>query len=108
MLRDPFPVISTVDMLFPQRSDKNTRVVVFVMNLQLAPGDAASTVRINLVDSNGQTYDVGAEGVRPAPIAKFMQVTFRLPDNLAPGVCNIKIKAHDQESNQGNIRIQNH
>jgi hypothetical protein len=108
MLRDPFPVISTVDMLFPQGSDKNTRVVVFVMNLQLAPGDAASTVRVNLVDSNGQTYDVGAEDVRPAPIANFMQVTFRLPDNLAPGVCNIKIKAHDQESNQGNIRIQNH
>lgn len=107
LLRDPFPVISTVDMLFPQGSDKNTRVVVFVMNLQLAPGDAASTVRVNLVASNGQTYDLGAEDVRPAPIPGFTQVTFRLPDNLTPGVCNIKIKAHDQESNQGNIRIQN-
>lgn len=107
LMRDPFPVMRTVDLLFPQGSDKNTRVVVFVMNLQLAQGDTASTVRVNLVDSNGQTYDVGAEDVRPAPIAGFSQVTFRLPDNLAPGTCNIKIKVHDQESNQGNIRIQN-
>ncbi|HEX7332193.1 MAG TPA: FG-GAP-like repeat-containing protein [Pyrinomonadaceae bacterium] len=107
LMRDPFPVINTVELLFPQGSDKNTRVVVFVMNLQLAPGDTASTVRVNLVGSNGQTYDLGAEDVRPAPIAGFSQVTFRLPDNLAPGTCNIKIKVHDQESNQGNIRIQN-
>jgi len=40
------------------------------------------------------------------PVSNLSQVTFRLPDNLAPGVCAIKIKAHNQESNQGNIRIQ--
>lgn len=102
--RDPFPVISTID-LFGQGLDKNTRVVVFVTNLQLAPGDTASTVKINLVDSGGQTHENGAEDVRIVPSFNFMQIKFRLPDNLPPGPCSIKIKAHDQESNTGKIRI---
>jgi hypothetical protein len=77
-----------------------------VTNLQLAAGDAASVVRVNLVDGNGQSFDIGAEDVKLTPVSTLSQVTFRLPDNLAPGLCAIKIKAHDQESNQGNIRIQ--
>jgi Calx-beta domain/FG-GAP-like repeat len=105
-IRDPFPVISTMALLNPG-VDQNTRVMVFVTNLQSAPGDVASTVRVNLVDSNGQSYEVGAEDLRVMSLFNFMQVTFRLPDNLAPGVCNVKIKAHDQESNSGIIRIRN-
>ena len=106
MLRDPFPVINPVNLLFGQQTDRNTRVVVFVTNLQLAPGDAASILRVNLVAGNGQSFDLGAEDVKLTPVSNLSQVTFRLPDNLAPGVCSIKIKAHNQESNQGNIRIQ--
>jgi hypothetical protein len=102
-LRDPFPVIS-MDVL-NTGSDRNTRVIVFVTNLQLASGEVASSVIVNLVDSSGQTYDVGAEDVRVVPPFNFMQVKFRLPDNLVPGVCNIKIRVHDQESNPGTIRI---
>lgn len=104
--RDPFPVISTID-LFGQGLDRNTRVLVFVSNLQLAPNDTASTVRINLVDSSGQTHDLGAEDVRVVPLFEFTQIKFRLPDNLPAGACTIKIKAHDQESNTGTIRIRN-
>lgn len=105
-MRDPFPVISTLALLNPG-PDRNTRVIVFVTNLQLAPGDVASSVRVNLVDSNGQSYDVGAEDLRAVPLFNFMQLRFRLPENLAPGACNIKIRAHDQESNPGTIRIRN-
>ena len=103
-LRDPFAVIRPFD-LFKQGTDQNTRVLLFVTNLQLAQGEAASSVVVNLVGSNGQTYDVAAEDVRTIPGFDFRQVLFRLPDNLAPGVCNIKLKVHDQESNQGTIRI---
>ena len=106
LVRDPFPVIATMDWL-KAGLDRNTRVIVFVMNLQLAQGDVASSVRVNLVDSNGQSYDLGAEDVRVVPLLTFTQITFRLPDNLAPGVCSIKIQAHDQESNPGTIRIRN-
>jgi uncharacterized protein (TIGR03437 family) len=85
--------------------DRNTRVIVFVMNLQQAPGDVASTVKIALLDVNGQSYEVGAEAV--SAVSDFTQVTFRLPDNLPAGVCTIKVKAHDQESNSGTITIRN-
>jgi len=105
-LRDPFPVVNPLNLLFGQQTDRNTRVVVFVTNLQLAPNDVASIVKVNLVAGNGQIFDLEAQDVRMTPVSNLSQVTFRLPDNLAPGVCAIKIKAHNQESNQGNIRIQ--
>ena len=104
--RDPFLVIPTIDLL-GQGADKNTRVLVFVTNLQLAPNDVASTVRVNLVDSGGQTHDVGAEDISVVPGFNFTQIRFRLPDNLLPGACTLKISAHDQESNTGTIRIRN-
>ncbi len=105
-LRDPFPVISTVSLeLLDPGLDRNTRVIVFVTNLQLAQDKDASSIVVNLVDSNGQSYDVAAEDVRVISGFNFTQVKFRLPDNLPPGVCNIKIRAHNQETNSGTIRI---
>lgn len=104
--RDPFLVIPLIELL-GQGADKNTRVLVFVANLQLAPNDLASTVRVNLVDSGGQTHDIGAEDISVVPGFNFRQIRFRLPDNLLPGACTIKISAHDQESNTGTIRIRN-
>lgn len=104
--RDPFLVIPLLELL-GQGADKNTRVLVFVANLQLAPNDVASTVRVNLVDSGGQTHDIGAEDISVVPGFNFRQIRFRLPDNLLPGACTIKISAHDQESNTGTIRIRN-
>jgi alpha-tubulin suppressor-like RCC1 family protein len=103
LLRDPFPVVS-VNLLY-LGADKNTRVVVFVRNLQLVPGEPSSAVIANLVGSNSQTYDVPAEDVRPVANSDFIQVSFRLPDTLAPGTCTIRIKAHAQVSNAGTIRI---
>ncbi len=104
LLRDPFPVLPTVEF-FTQALDQNTRVILFVTNLQLAPTDTASAVTVNLFDSDGQSHNVVAEDLRVVPFSPFMQVTFRLPDNLRAGVCTVKVKAHDQESNAGTIRI---
>lgn len=90
LLRDPFA--------------RNMRVMVFVRNLQLAPDEAASSVLVNLVDEDNQTYDVLAETVTPMPNADFVQVVFKLP-NLALGKCAVKVKAHGQVSNVGVMRI---
>ena len=103
-LRDPFPVVNVNQLLNPP-VDRNTRVAVFVTNLQLAQGEPASAVVVNLVGSNTVTYDIPAEDVRPVPNSEFVQVTFRLPDTLAPGTCTMRIKAHAQISNAGSIRI---
>jgi hypothetical protein len=103
-LRDPFPVLNLENRL-NVGSDKNTRVLVFVNNLQLAPGDPFPSVIVNLVDSNSQTFDVAAEDVRSMPNLEFVQVTFRLPNNLAVGSCTLQIKAQGRMSNTGTIRI---
>jgi fimbrial isopeptide formation D2 family protein len=106
LLRDPFPVVNAADLL-NQGPDKNTRVIIFVTNLQLTSGETASSVMVNLTGSNSQNYDVAAEDVRIVPGFNFTQVIFRLPDNLSPGTCSLKVKAHGQESNSGTVRIGN-
>lgn len=103
-LRDPFRVVNGENQL-NQGLDRNTRVIIFATNLQLAQGEPPSAVVVNLIDINHQSYDIPAEDVRLAPNFGFAQVIFRLPDNLAVGTCTVKIKAHGQVSNAGTIRI---
>lgn len=86
-------------------SDRNTRVVVFVRNLQLAQDEPAASVVINLVDDSNYNLDVAAEAVRPVANTDFVQVIFRLPDGLAAGSCTVRVKAHGQTSNAATIRI---
>jgi PLD-like domain len=105
-LRDPFPVLNDAD-LFNAGTDRNTRVIVFVKNLQLASGETAASVLVSLLDHNNQSYDVPAESVRPVLQTDFVQVIFRLPSELAVGSCAVRIKAHGQTSNTGSMRIRN-
>jgi hypothetical protein len=102
--RDMFSVINRSNLFTPPL-DPNTRLVIFVGNLQLQAGEQASVVTVNLVDNTGQTYDVTAEDVRPLVGISFVQITFRLPTSLSPGICTIKVLAHNQTSNIGTIRI---
>ena len=103
-LRDPFQVVNTSNQL-NQGADRNTRIIVFVTNLQLAAGENSSAVTVNLFDSSNQNYDVTAEDVRTVPGFSSAQVIFKLPDNLSPGKCMIKVKAHGQSSNSGTLTI---
>jgi hypothetical protein len=103
-LRDPFPVINQQNLLKPG-PDRNTRVLVFVKNLQLAANETATAVVVNLVDSANQSFDIAAENVWVAPNTDFSQISFRLPDTLAPGTCTIQIRVHGQVSNSAFIQI---
>jgi hypothetical protein len=103
-LRDPFPVVNAGNLLNPD-TDKNTRIIVFVMNLQLGQDESSSAAVVHLTDAHGLSYETEAEDVRIVPLFNFTQVRFRLPDNLSPGTCTIKVKANGQESNSGTIRI---
>jgi len=106
LLRDPFPVVNNNSFMNPV-PDRNTRVMLFVRNLQLGPGEPASAVVVRLVDSNNVSYDVPAEDIRPVPGVDFGQVIFRLPNALPNGKCIIEVKAHSQSSNSGTFRIVN-
>ena len=104
LLRDPFPLIDGGNVL-NSGADRNTRVIVFVKNLQLLSGESAAAVTVNLVDGYNQVFDVPAEAVTPVFNTDFVQVIFRLPSNLGSGKCMVTIKAHGQLSNRGSMRI---
>jgi hypothetical protein len=101
--RDPFPVVNVSNLL--TRSDHNTRVILFVTNLQLAPSEVSSAVVVDLLDSSDISFHVPAEDVRAVPGFDFTQVIFRLPDNLAAGECVVKVIAHGQVTNTATMRI---
>ena len=103
-LRDPFPVVNGANLL-RLVSDPNTRVMIFVTNLQLLPGENPSAVIVQLTDSANRTFNVPAEDVRLIPSVGFRQVIFRLPTGLAAGICKITVFAPNQISNSATIRI---
>ena len=103
-VRDPFPVVNGSN-LFSLIGDPNTRVLIFVTNLQLAQGETASAVTVNLIDSNNQSQNILAQDVRSVPNQAFTQVTFRLPNGLPVGTCQIKVIAHGLTSTTATLRI---
>jgi hypothetical protein len=106
MVRDPFFVINSANVINPG-SDRNTRIVIFVADLQVPAGAPASSVTVNLIDSNNQTFNVAAQDFRAVPNQALIQITFRLPDNLPAGTCKIKVMTQNQVSNTATIRIRN-
>lgn len=102
--RDSFRVKSVVDW-FNLPPNQKTLVMIFAQNLRLNQGETASNVIVNLVDGSNQSFDVPAADVRALPNTDLTQVVFTLPDALASGTCNVKIKVHGQTSNMGTIRI---
>ena len=103
-VRDPFPVVNNSDV-FNLVGDPNTRVLIFVANLQLSQCENGSAVTVNLIDSLNQTHNIPAQDVRSVPNQAFTQITFRLPSNLPVGTCQIKVIAHGLTSNTATLRI---
>lgn len=103
-LRDPF-LITNPENVINRGVDRNTRIMIFVMNLQLREVDSSSDVHVILVDSHNQTYDLNAEDVRPVSNFDFTQVVFRVPDNAWPGECTIKVRFHNEVTNSAPLRI---
>jgi hypothetical protein len=101
-LRDPFPVINDA---FQMGRDQNTRVVIFLNDFSLPLDQPVSSVVVVLQDGRNRTYEVPAEDVRRIPFLDFTQIVFRLPDDLAPGTCTIKVRVDVRESNTATMRI---
>ena len=103
-IRDPFHV-EGVAIWFNLPPGQNTIVMIFAQNLRLNQGETSANVVVNLVDANNQSFDVPASDVRAVPNVDLTQVLFQIPDALATGTCQVRIKAHGQTSNMGTIRI---
>lgn len=106
LVRDPFPVVNVLNVLNPG-PDLNTRIHLFVRNLQLGPGETAASVVVRLVDSNNQSYDISAEAVIPLQGTDVTQVSFRLPNELPEGKCIVEVRAQNRSSNSAAFRIDN-
>lgn len=105
LLRDPFPLINGTGNQLKSAHDPNTRIILFVLNLQLSPGQPANVVKISLTGPGGFPGFVSAEDVRPIPGVDVTQVIFRLPNNAPPGTYQLQLLALGQSSNFGTIRI---
>jgi hypothetical protein len=78
--RDPFPLTSS----FNPGTDKRTRVILFCMNLDLAPGESTSVVTARAVSSFGGVYNLPVEFVgKVAGFTWLTNVVVRLPDDPA-------------------------
>ena len=104
-VRDPFPVVSVPEAFAAAGFDRNTRVMLFVRNLELNPGENSSAVVVRLIASNNQVFEMFSEDFRPVPDTDLMQVMFRVPNNLPAGQCNVIVRSHGRFSNVGTIRI---
>jgi hypothetical protein len=103
LLRDPFLVVNSGNLINPV-SDPNTRLALFVINIPIVP---SSSVVVNLIDSNSQSYNIAAEDIRLVPNFEFVQITFRLPSDLPVGTCKIKVIAQSLFTNTATFRIRN-
>ncbi|HZI60435.1 MAG TPA: Calx-beta domain-containing protein [Pyrinomonadaceae bacterium] len=104
-VRDPFPIVSVPEAFAAAGFDRNTRVMLFVRNLELNPGENSSAVVVRLIGSNNQVFEVFSEDFGPVPNTDLMQVVFRVPNNLPAGQCNVIVRSHGRFSNVGTIRI---
>ena len=102
--RGPFSIVNSSNLVTPG-ADRNTRVTIFARNFQFLPGDTANSVRVELYDANSFYFELLAEDVRSVLNTDLMQVSFRLPDNLAPGKYTVFVRAHGQTSNAVSITI---
>ena len=103
MLRDPLPVVTQNNLSVDQR----TRILLFAANIEMTPGENASTVTAQAEDSQSRVYSLAVEAVELVPGYDCLtQVNLRLADELASAESIwITITLRGQTSNRVLVRI---
>lgn len=102
--RDPFSLAS----LFNLGDDQRRRVSLFVMHLDLLPGDPISVVSVAGRDDEGRTYSLPVESVSSLPgVSDASQIVVQLPDNVIgpPRDLWLKITVRERVSDEAFIKI---
>lgn len=100
--RDPFPLKAITAF----GSDSRTRISVFVMNIDLQPGETFSAVTASAQDSQQNVFPLTVEYVgKVSNTAWLTQVNLVLPDQLSAGDVLITVTYHGVESNKALIKI---
>lgn len=105
MSRDPFALTNLIN--FSLTNDHQTRLSLFVTNLELLPGENSSAVTARLQDASMNVFPLQVEFVGPLPgVAGVSQVIARLPANTpANQSVFVSVTLHGQTSNLARVRI---
>ena len=102
LTRDPFP-FSTVNNF---STDHRTRIILFAANVDLLPGENASAITAQAVDSQQVVHPLSVEAIAKPPGWDWLtQIVIRLPDDLSMGGdFQVTISLHGMASNKALIR----
>ncbi|HEX8130784.1 MAG TPA: DUF1800 domain-containing protein [Pyrinomonadaceae bacterium] len=103
-LRDPFPLTTPG---FTVGADTRTRVMFFVLNLDLLAGEGANALTADAEDSAGRKYVLAVEHVTGVPgFGAVQQVVVRLPEDMGDvGDLLVRINLHGVASNRARISV---
>jgi hypothetical protein len=103
MERDPFPITTPFNM----SADGRTRLMLFVLNLELQPNETASVVTARVEDAALNAFPLTVEFVGKVPNFEWLtQVVVGLPNNTpAAQSLFVSVTFHGQTSNKARIRM---
>lgn len=102
MVRDPFPLTN----MYNFSSDQRTRLMLFVLNLDLLPGENISAVTVRAEDAQLNIFPLTVEHVNKLVGFDFSQVVVRLPDNFpANQSLLVSVTFRGQTSNKARITM---
>jgi uncharacterized protein GlcG (DUF336 family) len=101
-VREPFALVSPVRF----GADARTRLMLFAMNLHLAPGEDASTVTADAEDASHKTYALAVEYVGTVPGQEWMSsVVVRLNEQLAADSGDVLIRISYRGASSNRVRV---
>lgn len=102
-LRDPFPITQPGFV----GSDRRTRVMLFVLNLELLAGEGANALSADAEDGEGRRYELTVEDVRSVRgFEGLTQITVLLrPEMDNVGDVLLRVNLHGVSSNRARISI---
>lgn len=103
-LRDPFPLTTPG---YTVGADKRTRVMLFVLNLDVFAGESANSLVVEAEDGAGRKYAFTVEHITSVPrFEALKQVVVRLSDDIGDaGDLLVRVSLHGMASNRARISV---
>jgi len=99
---EPFALTSPVRF----GADARTRLMLFAMNLHLAPGEDASALTADAEDAGRQIYALAVEHVGPVPGQEWMtSIVVRLNDQLAADAGDVLVRITYKGASSNRVRV---
>src|SRR4051794_3510513 len=101
-VREPFALVSPVRF----GADARTRLMLFAMNLHLAPGEDASAVTADAEDASHKSYSLAVEYVGTVPGQEWMSsVVVRLNEQLAADSGDVLVRIGYRGASSNRVRV---